>query len=137
LLHFQHENIIGVKDIIRAGTLEGMQNLYIVQVWFSHSMALKYQFGRFRIRPRNIFCAKMIFFFAKKYILSENIFGQKLTRSINLLIFFCRNIWKQIYINYCAVSKYQTSTYVIFYIKFFEGSNIFIGTICPIKTRSK
>ena len=32
LLHFQHENIIGVKDIIRASTLESMQNLYIVQV---------------------------------------------------------------------------------------------------------
>jgi len=31
LLHFQHENIIGVKNILRAGTLESMQNLYIVQ----------------------------------------------------------------------------------------------------------
>ena len=32
LLHFNHENIIGVKDIKRADTLEDMQHLYIVQV---------------------------------------------------------------------------------------------------------
>ena len=32
LLHFHHENIIGVKNIIRSNTIEGMSNLYIVQV---------------------------------------------------------------------------------------------------------
>ena len=32
LLHFQHENIIGVRDIKRADTLDAMQHLYIVQV---------------------------------------------------------------------------------------------------------
>jgi len=31
LLHFQHENIIGVRDIKRADTLDAMQHLYIVQ----------------------------------------------------------------------------------------------------------
>ena len=33
LLHFQHENIIGVRDIKRADTLDAMQHLYIVQVF--------------------------------------------------------------------------------------------------------
>ena len=32
LLHFNHENIIGVRDIKRADRIEDMEHLYIVQV---------------------------------------------------------------------------------------------------------
>ena len=34
LLHFNHENIIGVRDIKRAENLDDMEHLYIVQVYF-------------------------------------------------------------------------------------------------------
>ena len=86
LLHFQHENIIGVRDIKRADTLDAMQHLYIVQVSNFYSCRMNHaRLDLFITR-----CTRELLFRNTWKLISSNFFEVSLFRMNTYATFYIK-----------------------------------------------